>query len=100
MRREYEPDFRASLPARAPGGSPASGDARHVVRHEIIRGLRKAEVQVSLAARRAHAGLGVGNEVIQIDDSRFDQRQEAELRRGGVAPGIGDQARRRECARG
>src|SRR6266478_6411496 len=59
MRREYEPDFaprclREPLADLRPVAMP-----RHVVRHEIIRGLRKAEVQVSLAPGAANAGLGV-----------------------------------------
>jgi len=60
----------------------------------------KAEVQVSLAPGAAHARLGVGYEVIQIDDSRFDQRHgsRAASRWGSTRdwrPGA-----RRECARG
>src|SRR5439155_495516 len=46
-----------------------------------------------LAARTAHAGLGVGDEVVAIDDTALDERQEAKLHRGRITAGIRHQPR-------
>jgi len=41
-----------------------------------------------LLAGTAHPGLGIRDQVIQVDGAGFRKRQQSELNRGWVAPGF------------
>ncbi len=93
VRHEHEAYFtfcRLREPLPDLGPMPV---ARHVVGDEIVRRLGVAEVQLCLASGAAHAGLCVGDQVVEIHRAALDERQEAELDRGRVATGICHQPR-------
>ena len=66
---------------------------RHAVGFEIVRSLGEQDMRLRLASRPADARLGIGDQVPRIDGTRLKQRQKAELHRGRIAAGIGDDAR-------
>src|SRR3954469_8902239 len=59
-----------------------------VIGHEVVRRLGKREMQLGLATGTAHAGFGIGDEMVAVDDTAFDEREEAELHRRRITAGI------------
>ena len=47
-------------------------------------------MKLGLAPRAADAGLGIGDQVVQVDHAGLDQRQEAQLDSGWIASRIGN----------
>ena len=95
MRRERDPNICGVFD----GICQPLLDLRHVpvvpnaVGVDALRDLGVEEVELRRAARTGDAGLGVDDDVLVADQSGFEQRDEGELDRGGVAAGVGDEAR-------
>src|SRR3972149_3643975 len=102
-----DPHPSAPPPARAPGDArqplpdfrPVSM-AVHSIGLEVVRGPRKKQRGFAFPARARDAGLRVGNEMFQIDDTRLDQRQKTELHRRRIAAGVGGRERRLDTRSG
>ena len=60
---------------------------------EVVAGLGEQESDLGLAPGAGHAGLAVGDQVLGVDRSGLEQRQEAELHGGRIAPRVADDAR-------
>ncbi len=65
----------------------------HAVRLEVVRRLGEEKAHLRLASRAGGARLAIGDEMPAVDDAGLEQRHEAELHRGRIAPGVADDAR-------
>ena len=65
----------------------------HAVRLEVIRRFGEQRVHLRLAAGAAHAGLRIGDQVLEVGATAFHERQKSELHRRRVATGVGHDAR-------
>ena len=65
----------------------------HAVSLEIVARLGEQEPGLGLLAGAADPGFAVGNQVLAVDDPRFQQGNEPELNGRGIAPGRTDDAR-------
>src|ERR1019366_1725167 len=64
----------------------------HRVRRKIFRRFAKTCLEGWLAARAANAALGIADDApFAVDNARFQQRPDGEIRRRWVAAGVGDQ---------
>ena len=71
------------------------------VRREVFGDLAEAGFEAGLASRAADAGFGVADDAGgAIDHAGFDERAEGEVGGGGVAAGVGDEARGGDSVRG
>ena len=71
------------------------------VRREVFGDFAEAGLEAGLASRAADAGFGVADDAGgAIDHAGFDQRAEGEIGGGGVAAGVGDEARGGDAGRG
>src|SRR5882724_2815796 len=66
--------------------------AGHAIGFEIIGGFGEQQMFFGLLAGTAHPGLGIRDQVIEVDGAGFRKGQQSELNRGWVAPGIRHQA--------
>ena len=70
------------------GHVPVMADAIGV---EAFRHFREQHRLFGRASRAGHAGLGVDDDLVELDRLGLDQRDQRQLRAGRVAAGIGDQ---------
>src|SRR6266852_2805089 len=66
--------------------------AGNTIGFEIIRSFGEEQMLFGFLSGTAHPGLRVRDQVIEVDGPGFRKRQQAELNRGRIAPGIRHQA--------
>ena len=94
VRHKGEPDRFAGRAFQALTNLRQVAMTGHAISLEVVGGLGEMRVQLGLAPGAGHARFGVGDQMFNIHQPLFHQRQESELHGGRVATGVGNEPRR------
>ncbi|MNI83298.1 hypothetical protein D3C73_1400880 [compost metagenome] len=62
----------------------------HFISFEVLIHLGKMHTQIRTAPRAGNSGFGINNNALRFNPARFNSRDQAKQRRGGITAGIGD----------